>query len=117
MYTLKYMYKYIDKYGYACYSIRIMTKVSFEWDANKELLNQKKHGVGFIEAQQAFLDPERVIAEDCTHSTVGEKRYYCFGNVLGEVMTVRFTYRGEVIRIIGAGFWRKGKAIYEKQNG
>ncbi len=94
-----------------------MIKTSFEWDDNKDLLNQEKHSVRFLEAQQAFLDPKRVIAEDCTHSTAGEKRYYCFGKVLGEVMTVRFTYRGQVIRIIGAGFWRKGRAIYEKQNG
>ncbi len=27
----------------------------------------------------------------------------------GYVMTVRFTYRNELIRIIGAGYWRKGK--------
>ncbi len=29
-------------------------------------------------------------------------------------MTVRFTYRENVIRIIGAGYWRRGKKIYEK---
>jgi hypothetical protein len=28
-------------------------------------------------------------------------------------LTVRFTYRSGVIRIIGAGYWRKGKKIYE----
>jgi len=28
-------------------------------------------------------------------------------------LTVRFTYRGSVIRIIGAGYWRKGRKIYE----
>jgi hypothetical protein len=31
-------------------------------------------------------------------------------------MTVRFTYRSEVIRIFGAGYWRKGKQIYEHEN-
>ena len=31
-------------------------------------------------------------------------------------MTVRFTYRGDVIRIFGAGYWRRGKAIYEREN-
>jgi hypothetical protein len=34
----------------------------------------------------------------------------------GGVMTVRFTWRGGVIRIFGAGYWRKGRAIYEQQN-
>ena len=31
-------------------------------------------------------------------------------------MTVRFTYRGKVIRLIGAGYWRKGRKIYEEEN-
>ena len=33
-----------------------------------------------------------------------------------DVMTVRFAYRSGVVRIIGAGYWRKGKAVYEKEN-
>src|SRR2546422_2363849 len=45
-----------------------------------------------------------------------EKRYYCFGWVEGGVLTVRFTYRGDVIRIFGAGYWRKGKRIYEQEH-
>jgi hypothetical protein len=32
------------------------------------------------------------------------------------ILTVRFTYRREVIRIIGAGYWRKGREIYEREN-
>jgi hypothetical protein len=31
-------------------------------------------------------------------------------------MTVRFTYKKRIIRIIGAGYWRKGKKIYDSQN-
>ena len=41
---------------------------------------------------------------------------FCFGEVEGGILTVRFTYRGGVIRIFGAGYWRKGKAIYEREN-
>lgn len=37
------------------------------------------------------------------------------GLVDAEVMIVRFTYRGNIIRIIGAGYWRKGRKIYEKE--
>jgi uncharacterized protein len=66
-------------------------------------------------SQYAFIDSKRIIAKDLTHSEV-EKRYYCFGKVRGGVLTVRFTYRNQKIRIFGAGFWRKGKNIYEKQN-
>ena len=86
---------------------------SFEWDENKNTENFKKHVVNFETAQYAFIDPKRVIAQDLKHSKE-EKRYYVFGKVKGGVLTVRFTYRGNRIRIIGAGYWRKGKNIYEK---
>jgi hypothetical protein len=39
-----------------------------------------------------------------------------FGKVEEHIVTVRFTYRNYKIRIIGAGYWRKGKKIYEKEN-
>ena len=92
-----------------------MNKARFEWDRNKDAENQEKHGVAFSLAQYAFADPCRVIAEDLEHSE-DEKRHFCFGEVSGGILTVRFTYRGGVIRIIGAGYWRKGKTIYECEN-
>jgi uncharacterized protein len=55
-----------------------MKKVTFEWDEEKNSENQSKHGVSFIAAQQAFLDPNRIIAEDIFHSSE-ENRYYCMG--------------------------------------
>jgi len=87
----------------------------FEWDSKKDALNQEKHGVSFALAQLAFLDHKRVILEDLEHSE-GEKRFYCLGSVSGGIMTVRFTHRNNKIRIIGAGYWRKGKKIYEREN-
>ncbi|MBS0607706.1 MAG: BrnT family toxin [Parachlamydiales bacterium] len=90
-----------------------MAETAFEWDDIKNGKNIEKHGVSFFEAQQAFLDPNRIIAEDLEHSQ-NETRYYCFGKVRGAVMTVRFTYRGKMIRIFGAGYWREGRKIYEK---
>ncbi len=90
-----------------------MDKTYFEWDEQKALENQHKHGVSFYEAQKAFLDEHRVIAEDLAHSH-NEKRYYCFGKIDSHVMTVRFTYRSHKIRIIGAGYWRKGRKLYEQ---
>jgi len=63
-----------------------MSRVRFEWDATKDSANQAKHGVSFVEAQYAFEDVRRVIAED------------------------------EVIRIFGAGYWRRGLRIYEEAN-
>ena len=94
-----------------------MREPSFEWVEAKNTANQRKHGVSFYEAQHVFLDSKRVIAGDLDHSQK-EKRYYCFGsNQEGTgILTVRFTYRHGCIRIIGAGYWRKGKRIYEKEN-
>ena len=92
-----------------------MGRPSFEWDDRKDAENQEKHGVPFALAQYAFADSRRVIAEDTAHGG-SEKRYFCFGRIGSGVLTVRFTYRGKIIRIIGAGYWRKGKAIYEREN-
>jgi uncharacterized DUF497 family protein len=55
---------------------------------------------------------DRVIARDAKHSGA-EERFYCFGQVELGVLTVRFTYRGMKIRIFGAGFWSRGKKVYE----
>jgi len=71
--------------------------------------------VAFAVARIAFADARRVIAEDQTHSA-SELRYYCFGWVDGGILTVRFAYRDDVIRIFGAGYWRKGERIYEREN-
>jgi uncharacterized protein len=92
-----------------------MAETRFEWDPDKDSVNWKKHGVPFHRAQYALPTPRRVIAKDLSHSQ-SEDRFYCFGEVDGGILTVRFTYRASVIRIIGAGYWRKGKAIYEREN-
>jgi len=92
-----------------------MAETRFEWDPAKNLDNQRKHGIGFEMAQYAFADPDRVIAEDVSHSQ-DEKRFFCFGRIDGGIVTVRFTYRSSVIRIFGAGYWREGKGIYEQEN-
>ena len=90
-------------------------KATFEWDKEKNLQNQEKHGISFTLAQFAFADDKRIILEDLDHSR-DEKRYYCVGKVDDGIITVRFAYRKNRIRIIGAGYWRKGKKIYEKEN-
>ncbi|MEX1061429.1 MAG: BrnT family toxin [Methyloceanibacter sp.] len=88
---------------------------SFEWDEARSRLNEEKHGVAFEMAQRAFLDEHRIIAEDLSHSAQ-EQRFYCFGKVNDGILTVRFTWREGRIRIFGAGYWRKGKRIYEREN-
>ena len=88
---------------------------SFEWDDEKDLINQERHGVPFALAQFAFADPNRIIAEDLSHSE-DEDRFFCFGSGEDGILTVRFTHRNARIRILGAGYWRRGKKIYEQEN-
>lgn len=90
-------------------------KSDFEWDIAKNKSNLDKHNIDFETAQYAFADKKRVILRDLAHSTQ-EERFYCIGEIDGAIVTVRFTYRNNKIRIFGAGFWRKGKEIYEKEN-
>ena len=92
-----------------------MAKARFEWNSTKDRENQLKHGVGFAEVQLAFADPHRVITADLGHSD-DEPRFFCFGHVGEGILTVRFTYRSDTIRILGAGYWRRGKRIYEREN-
>lgn len=92
-----------------------MSVVKCEWDEEKNMLNEIKHGVTFEEAQRAFLDPNRLIYKDIDHSTKSESRYYCLGKVRDKACAVRFTVRNEIIRIFGAGFWRKESKIYENR--
>lgn len=88
----------------------------FEWDDEKNRYNIENHHISFEDAVQAFLDSSRILAKDEQHSE-DEERIFCIGLVAERVATVRFTLRGERIRIIGAGYWRKGKKLYEEKNG
>lgn len=89
----------------------------FTCSFDKEQANIGKHQVSFFQARNAFDDPNHVILPDHKHSEQ-ESRFFCFGEVNNSVMTVRFTFRNQRIRIIGAGYWREGRKVYqEKQDG
>jgi uncharacterized DUF497 family protein len=84
----------------------------FIWDERKERANILRLGVPFALASEVFLDPNRLIYIDEVHSRE-EDRFHCIGKVGERVVTVRFTYRRDLIRIFGAGYWRRGVKIYE----
>jgi len=86
-----------------------------EWDEAKAASNLAQHGLAFVAAVAAFADPGRVILSDIGHSQ-HEPRWYCLGRVGDAILTVRFTKCGRRVRINGAGYWRKGKQLYEKKN-
>jgi uncharacterized protein len=93
-----------------------MEESDFLWDYSKNEQNRIKHQVGFESAQYAFNDPKRIIARDNKHSTADEQRFFCYGLVKGNILTVRFTLRSGKIRIFGAGYWREGRKKYNKKN-
>lgn len=88
----------------------------FEWDAEKEKVNIKKHGVSFETAKYVFDDECRVEFLDRAHSTLDEQRYITIGFVY-HVLTVIYTDRNDVIRIISARIATKEEArLYYDDN-
>lgn len=75
-----------------------------------------KHGYSFTEAIEIFSDPRVIHLQDQRHSHA-EQRFYAVGMTgKKEIITVRYTLRGNVIRIFGAGCWRKWEQFYEKNS-
>ena len=89
--------------------------MNFEWDERKNESNLEKHGLSFDEAKLAFSDKNRLIDKDVKHSTSAETRYFLYGDTGRGIATVRFTVRNNVIRIIGAGYWKQGRKKYEER--
>lgn len=77
--------------------------MTFEWDENKDRLNQKNHdGISFEYAVRVFLDSKRIEMLDENHSDESEERYNVIGCV-ERILFVVYTERGsDKIRIISA---------------
>jgi len=72
-----------------------------EFDPKKSVLNLKKHGVAFQEAETVFYDPLSLTRED--DEAQDEARLVTVGQgCLGKILTVVWTHRGENIRLISA---------------
>ncbi len=74
-----------------------------------------KTGIAFDVALRVFEDPRGLIQIDQTHSGT-EQRWRYIGKIENQITTVVFTSRKGYLRIISAGFWRKGRKLYEKEN-
>ena len=59
--------KTVDKYLGGNYNI-IMETLKFEWDENKNRINQSKHKISFEEAKTVFYDEEALVIDDPEHS-------------------------------------------------
>ncbi len=98
-----------------------MAQIRFEWDEQKNLSNQRKHGVSFEEAGQIFRDVMHVSVQDRVEN--GEERWQTFGHVDGVLLLmVAHTIREEsdteeVVRIISARrATLKERRRYENEN-
>jgi uncharacterized protein len=78
---------------------RMVFFMEFEWDATKADSNLVKHGMDFPAATEVFADPRVLVLVDRQHA---ELRYRAIGLVAGVVLSVAYTMRGEVCRIISA---------------
>jgi len=87
--------------------------VKFEWDEEKSLANQSKHGVGFDTARAMWNDSNRV---EVQISYPFEDRSILMGKIANKLWTAIFTHRGNAIRIISVRRARKKETrLYEKQ--
>ncbi|SRR5258708_7936204 len=79
----------------------------FEWDAEKNRANQKKHdGIDFETASLVFADPNLMLRKD--RAIDGEQRWHAIGAARKAVLLVVHAYRKEnqngeeIVRIISA---------------
>ena len=81
-----------------------MDIITFEWDENKNQINQRKHGISFEEAKTVFYDEEALLRDDPEHSEE-EERFVILGlRAQANLLVVCPCYRVSetVIRLISA---------------
>lgn len=87
----------------------------FEWDDEKDRINREKHGISFETAAYVFQDEYYIEMYDFEHSAQ-EDRYIAIGMV-GSLLFVVFTERGEAIRLISARLaTERERRLYFDQN-
>jgi hypothetical protein len=84
----------------------------FQWDSGNIDKNRLKHGVEVFEAEQPFFNDPLIIIPDEKHST-SEIRYAALGKTNdGRNLTIVFTKRNQLIRIISARDMNKKERDY-----
>ena len=89
--------------------------LKFEWDEEKDRINREKHGISFETASYVFRDEYYIEMYDFEHNIDGD-RYIAIGMV-GDLLFVVFTERGEYIPLISARLaTEKERGLYYDQN-
>ena len=87
--------------------------MEFEFDPSKSNLNQNKHGINFVEAQQIWFDFNRV---KIPARTEDELRFIVIGKIKDKYWSAVITYRDTKIRIISVRGSRKEEiSLYESR--
>jgi uncharacterized DUF497 family protein len=77
--------------------VYILLMYDFEYDQQKNTSNQKKHGIGFVVAQELWKDPNLIQAQAKSEN---EPRFLIVGRIGNKHWSAVITYRGSTIRII-----------------
>jgi uncharacterized DUF497 family protein len=85
--------------------------MEFEFDSAKSKINNKKHGIDFLEAQALWGDPDFI---EIPLKTVDEPRFLVIGKISEKHWSAIITYRSERVRIMSVRRSRKEEVeIYE----
>ena len=71
--------------------------MNFEFDFRKSVVNKKKHGIDFVEAQVLWEDPNLI---EIPAKINDESRFLVVGRIIDKHWSGVITYREEKIRII-----------------
>lgn len=87
----------------------------FDWNKHNTDKNRIKHGVNFIECEEAFFNEPLITFNDIKHSDE-ELRFYSLGHTnMGRLLFIVFTLRNNKIRVISArDMCKKEREAYEK---
>ncbi|MGO9566899.1 MAG: BrnT family toxin [Desulfomonilaceae bacterium] len=97
--------------------VEFSTFVGFQWDKGNTDKNLIVHNVENWECEQIFFNEPLFVLDDPKHSTA-EKRWAVFGKTdAGRLLTVVFTRRGELIRVISARDMNRKERIFYEEGG
>jgi uncharacterized protein len=87
--------------------------MNFDFDPKKSELNRERHGIDFLQAQELWLDLDRI---EIPARTVDENRTMVIGRIGDKHWSAVITYRGEKVRLISVRRSRKEEVeIYESE--
>jgi uncharacterized protein len=80
----------------------------FEFNPQKSVANEEKHGINFQQAQELWLDPRYV---EIPAKSEDEPRYAIIGKIDTKCWTAFITYRNKHIRLISVRRSRKEEEL------